>query len=776
MNLLDIIIVNYNSTDYLLHCLRSVYDSLKELPARVIVQDNASEDGVGRVQGMFPQVILTKNNYNMGFSKAVNKGLKQGAAPYAVLLNPDAYVMPGFFECVLRYMGENPDVGIIGPKILNGDGSVQGSARAFPTPFTGLFGRSTLLTKWFPKNPLTRRNVLTTKSDGISPMEVDWVSGACMVVRREALDDVGLIDERFFMYWEDADWCRRMWEKGWKVVYFPQATIVHYVGGSSDKALFRSNLEFHKSSYRLFEKHTKPSFWLLTPLVIGGLGVRLSLVLFSNGMRVWSDSLPSLMKPGKAVLAAEARDKIKVLRMIARLNIGGPAIHVALLADGLDPTRFQSTLIAGEVSPQEGDMSYIIDGSDGKPIMIPELQRELSLVKDVQSFLGFLRILDQEKPDIVHTHTAKAGAIGRTAVFVHNFIYRRKVLAVHTFHGHVFRGYFGKLKSVFFTWAERMLAKITDCIIAISESQKSELCGNYHIAPASKFRVIPLGFDLAPFLTCKAETYQKSALVEWSSGRVVESYGQKSADNSGSEVDSTQFSNSGESNKMARPPSALPVRLASQSVAGRPQANAGRASPEWKIGIVGRLVAIKNHKMFLKSAKIFLNQNPHIRAQFLIVGDGELRDDLMAYCQQERLSNHVVFCGWRRDLQKVYADLDILALTSINEGTPVSIIEAMACSVPIISTDAGGVRELISDFGFRNSELEEGEFEVCERGILVKQGDAEGLAEGLKYLVENHTRMKKEMSGRARLFVEENFSKKRLLRDIESLYLELMGK
>ena len=470
--------------------------------------------------------------------------------------------------------------------------------------------------------------------------------------------------------------------------------------------------------------------------------------------------------------------KIRVLRMIARLNIGGPAIHVALLTHGLDPTRFQSTLIAGKVSPLEGDMSYIIDASDGKPIIISKLQRELSFIKDVKSFFSFLRILDQEKPDIVHTHTAKAGAIGRIAVFVHNVTHRRNVRVVHTFHGHVFRGYFGKLKSVFFAWAERMLAKITDCIIAISESQKSELCGNYHIAPASKFRVIPLGFDLAPFLTCKAETYQKSEVRSQKS----EVRGQRAEDREQRTEDSGQWS----------------------VVSGqKTEDNLEMASPEWKIGIVGRLVAIKNHKMFLKSAKIFLDKNPDKDVKFVVIGDGELRNDLMRYCEDERLSDRVVFCGWRKDLQNVYADLDILALTSINEGTPVSIVEAMACSVPVISTDAGGVRGLIGECapgkkasrftgqgvrsvecGIRtrskacaNAELttKAGEFEVCERGILVKQGDAEGLAEGLKYLVENHTRLKKEMSGRARLFVEQNFSKERLVQDIESLYVELMG-
>jgi glycosyltransferase involved in cell wall biosynthesis len=213
----------------------------------------------------------------------------------------------------------------------------------------------------------------------------------------------------------------------------------------------------------------------------------------------------------------EMKRKIKVLRIIARLNIGGPAIHVALLTDGLDPTRFESSLVAGKVSRQEGDMSYLVEGGDGKAVMIPELQRDLNPIKDVKSFFRVLRILGREKPDIVDTHTAKAGSIGRIAVFAHNLMHRRKVRVVHTFHGHVFRGYFGKLKTLFFVWAERMLAKITDLIIVISESQKSELCGNYHIAPAHKFRVIPLGFDLAPFLSCRSDSGQWSVVSgQWS--------------------------------------------------------------------------------------------------------------------------------------------------------------------------------------------------------------------------------------------------------------------
>lgn len=285
LNLLDIVIVNYNSTDYLLRCLRSIYNSLQELPAKIFVHDNASEDNVDRVTSMFPQVLLSKNRYNLGFAKAVNNALKQGAAPYVALLNPDTYVGDDFFRSALHYMGENPDVGILGPKILNNDGSVQGSARSFPTPLTALFGRNSFLTRIFPNNRITRANILTTSCDGKTPMEVDWVSGACLVVRREALKEVGLMDERFFMYWEDTDWCRRMWQKGWKVVYYPETCIVHYVGGSSEKNVFRSVLEFHKSCYRLFEKYVKSPLSFLKPLVFWGLIFRSLFVLASHLMR-----------------------------------------------------------------------------------------------------------------------------------------------------------------------------------------------------------------------------------------------------------------------------------------------------------------------------------------------------------------------------------------------------------------------------------------------------------------------------------------------------------
>jgi GT2 family glycosyltransferase/glycosyltransferase involved in cell wall biosynthesis len=711
-DLLDIIIVNYRSTDYLLRCLRSIYDTIHNLHVKIFVQDNTTKDDVDRVKAEFPHVILSKNSCNMGFAKAINNALKQSNSPYIVLLNPDTYViMDDFFERILRYMEENPNVGIVGPKILNRDGSVQGSARSFPTPVTSLFGRSSLLTRFFPNNRFTRENILTNRSDGKTPMEVHWVSGACMVVRRKSVDDIGLMDERFFLYWEDADWCKRMWENGWKVVYFPQDAVVHYVGGSSTQAFLRSSFEFHTSSYKLFEKHNKASFWFMKPLAITGISLRLCLVVFLNGIILWHQRHTLVESHKKESIALDKDRKIKILRVIARLNIGGPAIHVHLLTKGLDKKKFEPILVAGKISPTEGDMSYLFDSANKVPIIIPELQREISFRMDLKAFQRIFGKLIQEKPDIVHTHTAKAGTNARLAVLMYNLIYGKKVRIVHTFHGHVFEGYFGKAKSLLFMWIERLLARFTDVIITLSGIQKKELVEKFRIAPTNKIKTVQLGFDLRPFLE-------------------------------------------------------------SEALKGEFRRSLGISNDTLLIGIVGRLVPIKNHFMFLDAAKFFLEQNPDANIEFIVIGDGELRDELEGYSKKLGLDDHVVFCGWMRNVPTVYADLDILALTSSNEGTPVSIIEAMAASVPILATDAGGVIDLLgSSDGLPISDG----FAVCERGILCKRGDALGFSKGLKYLLELDKDEKHKRLMKACAFVKERYSEERLLRDIESLYLDLMA-
>ena len=713
LNIIDIIIINYNSTDHLLRCLRSLFDAAREVAVQVLVHDNASIDNVDRVSKLFPQARLTKNSRNLGFARAINNALIQGSAPYVLLLNPDTIVKTGFFAPIMKYMNDHDDVGILGPRILDSDGTVQGSARLFPNLLTALFGRKSLLTKVFPNNPVTRENILTARSDGVTPMAVDWVSGACMLVRRKAVQDVGAMDAHFFMYWEDADWCRRMRENGWQVVYFPRSFVIHYVGVSSQKRVIASAVAFHRSIYLLFKKHAEKPHLSLKLFVFWGLIYRLLFVLASQSAGKLFQILAKRPYYDVAICARQSDGRIKVVRFIARLNIGGPSIHVYLLTTGLNEKKFSSTLVTGKISPQEGDMSYLFDHFSGKkPIVIRELQREISLAMDFKAFFQILRILSREDPDIVHTHTAKAGTSARIAVMVHNFFRGKKTQLVHTFHGHVFKSYFSRVKSRMFIWIERFLAKSTNVIVSLSRTQKKDLSEKFRIAPAAKIRIIPLGFDLEPFLQ-------------------------------------------------------------GERLKGKFRASLGIRDDTLLIGIIGRLVPVKNHIMFFDAAKMFLAQNPEVMVKFVVVGDGELSEELESYAEQKGLTEHIRFCGWRRDLPEVYADIDVLALTSLNEGTPVSIIEAMAASTPVIATDAGGVFDLL---GPKDGHPTSEDFMVCYRGVLCLKEDPKGFAKGLKYLIEIDACKREKLVREARVFVEQSFSERRLLRDMESLYLGLMKK
>jgi len=282
---IDIVIVNYNSSAYLEKCLKSIKTSADDYGVVFHVVDNHSSDDINRVVDLFPDVQFILNKENRGFAAAVNQALGQGNSSYAVLINPDAHIVKDFFRPIINYMNHNPDVGIAGPLVLDSDGSVQGSARAFPNILTALYGRTSLLTRLFPKNRISQANILTQANDEHRPVAVDWLSGACMVVRRKAIEQVGLLDERFFMYWEDADWCKRMWKNDWKVVYFPKVSVTHHVGVSSSHRALRSNFEFHKSVYRLYEKYADPRLFMLKPLLFSALYLRFMGIVFLNNLK-----------------------------------------------------------------------------------------------------------------------------------------------------------------------------------------------------------------------------------------------------------------------------------------------------------------------------------------------------------------------------------------------------------------------------------------------------------------------------------------------------------
>ncbi len=254
--LLSIIIVTYNSARHLRSCLDSIEEHLAGIEYEVCVVDNASNDSSAALvrERCGPRIRLIQNGRNEGFAAAVNTGFRNTAGRYIMWLNPDTKIAGGSIEELLLYFEREHEVGIIGPQVLNLDGSIQFSCRSFPSYNTALFNRYSLLTRFFPRNRFSRK-YLHTDWNHQSVREVDWVSGACLLHRRSLIESIGAVDERFFMYMEDIDFCLRASRAGWKVFYHPGLSVVHHIAGSSRQVPFSMIVELHKSIWRYYAKH-----------------------------------------------------------------------------------------------------------------------------------------------------------------------------------------------------------------------------------------------------------------------------------------------------------------------------------------------------------------------------------------------------------------------------------------------------------------------------------------------------------------------------------------
>lgn len=273
-NDISIIVVNWNTKTLLINCLNSIYKKIKRLAFEVWVVDNGSSDGsCESVKRKFPEVKLIQNKYNLGFAKANNRALTKMNGRYAVLLNSDALLTEGALEMIVRFMDSHTEVGICGGQLLNRNGTKQNSFANFPNLSTELFNKS-LLRRLFPKKyPGKEHNFL-------SPIEVDSVIGACMIVKKEAIDDVGMLDEDYFFFFEETDWCLRMKKKGWKIVHLPDAKIYHLQGQTARRINIRARIEYWKSRYIFFEKNYDSR--VIMAILKSGLMVSLLAKVFFN--------------------------------------------------------------------------------------------------------------------------------------------------------------------------------------------------------------------------------------------------------------------------------------------------------------------------------------------------------------------------------------------------------------------------------------------------------------------------------------------------------------
>ena len=389
----------------------------------------------------------------------------------------------------------------------------------------------------------------------------------------------------------------------------------------------------------------------------------------------------------------------RVARVITRLNIGGPSIQAIDLIRELTFSGFETCLIHGHLAEGEGDMTKLLPLGSTGTVYIDDLVRPISPLRDLRAFWRIYRAFRTWRPDIVHTHMAKAGSLGRLAALAYNRTRGagRRARLIHTYHGHVFEGYFGSPSTRSFLLVERWLGKRTDALIAISPQVRTDLLETYGVAREEQLRLIPLGFNLD--------------------------------------------------------------RLLAVSPADRERARHSFQIPDAALVVttVGRLTAIKQHTLFLEMAARLAKQSD--RFMFLIAGDGELRTALETRAKELGLGLRVRFLGWRGDLENVYGATDVFVLTSRNEGTPVALIEAMAAGVASVSTDVGGVRDVVAG---------------PHLGSLVPFGDAAALAGAVAALADAPAR-RAEVGLAGRASVRERFHASRLVEDIRALYCQLLG-
>jgi GT2 family glycosyltransferase len=270
---LSVVVVSFNGKDYLRRCLASLLEHTKGVSFEAIVVDNASWDGSAQmVQDEFPQVVLIRLPVNVGFAAGCNRGIERAAGEFVLLLNPDTELAEDAFSPMVAYCRQNPSVGLLGPKLVNSDGSLQLSCRHFPSHLTSLFNRQSILTRLLPGNPFSRRYLMTDWAhDRIVP--VDWLSGACVMLRREMVERIGGMDEGYFMYIEDVDLCYRAHQAGYEVVYFPQVAVTHHIGRSTETMPNRSIVQWHRSMWRYYRKHMRGNP-LLDALTLAGIAAR----------------------------------------------------------------------------------------------------------------------------------------------------------------------------------------------------------------------------------------------------------------------------------------------------------------------------------------------------------------------------------------------------------------------------------------------------------------------------------------------------------------------
>ena len=386
-------------------------------------------------------------------------------------------------------------------------------------------------------------------------------------------------------------------------------------------------------------------------------------------------------------------ERIKVLRVIARLNVGGPALHVAYLSAGLADRGYDTTLVAGKVGAGEESMAFVAEQRGVRIETLDDLHREIAPLRDLRTILRLARLIRSERPTILHTHTAKAGAVGRIAALLAGDA--RPPVIVHTFHGHVLRGYFNPALTAAFRLLEQLLARVATKLVAVSPEVRDDLVA-LGVAPAAKFAVVRLGIELDERVDYDEEGRKATRRL------------------------------------LGIPPDAFVV------------------------GWIGRMTAVKRTEDIARTLQALVERG--VNGYLCLVGDGPDRTRLERRMHELGVAKRCLFVGYQENVARFYDAMDVLLLTSVNEGTPVSVIEALAAGRPVVATRVGGVSDVVRD---------------GVDGFLAEVADVESLAARLAELAGD-PELRTRMGNAGRAHVVDRYAVERLVDDIDRLYRSLL--
>ncbi len=404
---------------------------------------------------------------------------------------------------------------------------------------------------------------------------------------------------------------------------------------------------------------------------------------------------------------SEANTDYSVLTLIARLNVGGPAKHVIWITKMLRDRGRSAMLVSGRVEANEADMNYFAEEMGVTPVYIEDMGRSLTY-KDFFNIIKFYRILRREKPDILHTHTAKAGTVGRVAALLYRLTTGRSVRCVHTFHGHTFRNYWSPPVTKIFLSIERFLARYaTDIIVAISDGLLKEINREFGIGRREQFRAVPLGIYFHELEPCPDSTSDDETV--------------------------------GPKDKLT-------------------------------VGYIGRLADIKNVGLFVDAVSILNEEGRAHGAKFAIVGDGSLRHDLEKKVKRLGISEIVTFTGMVDKIADIYNNLDVVIISSNNEGTPTTLIEGMALGIPFVATSVGGVPDIAGPM-----REECCSFSIHDHGIMTAPCDSRAFADAIEKLTGD-AQLRESLGAAGKKFATEKFSLERMVDDLENIYTSLLNR